>query len=504
MSGGAGKVYLVGAGPGDPGLLTLRGREVLERADAVVYDALVNPAILAHARHAELVYVGKQPGGHSLPQEEIHRILLEQAQRHQIVVRLKGGDPFVFGRGGEEAQALRAAGVAFEVVPGVTAGIAAAAYAGIPVTHRGVATSVTFLTGQTGPTGAGALPDLARVGLEGTLCCYMAVKTLPALVEQLQALGRPGESPVAVVEWGTYARQRTVTATLETVVDLAEREKVGSPALVVIGAVAGDAVRVPWFETRPLHGLRVAVTHTAQRQGALEARLQELGATIFSFPTIEIAAPPREVLNTALQFHDWIILSSANAAELLFQIMDHQTLDARSLGGTRICAVGAATVQALQWRFLRADLQPESYEPEAVLAAMGAVAGARVLLPRADIGRSGLPKLLRAQGAVVTELAGYEKRLPQTSEEQVAALLRFVPGLVVFTNASAVVNFARILGRDRLETLREAASFASIGPVTTAEAAAHGLAVAVEPAQHRVEQLVEAVVAWHVQMNGMA
>jgi uroporphyrinogen III methyltransferase / synthase len=492
-----GKVYLVGAGPGDPGLLTLRAKACLEQAEVVVYDALVDPAVLRHAPQAERVYVGKQAGRHSLPQEEITRILLEQASKYRHVVRLKGGDPFIFGRGGEEALALARARVPYEVVPGVTAATAAAAYAGIPLTHRGLAASVSFITGHTGG-GEDPVPDLSRL-LHGSLVFYMGLKNLPGIAAQLERLGRVGTTPAAVIEWGTYARQRTVCGTLGDIAGLCAEAEISAPALLLVGEVVGLREELNWFEARPLFGLRVALTHTAQRQGPLEARLLELGASLYAFPTIELAPAPRPPLPVAPGSFDWIVFTSANGVEMLFAYLEQQGLDARALAGARLCAVGTTTSDTLRRRYLHVDAQPEGYEPEALLAALGAagsLAGSQVLLPRSDIARAAVADVLRSAGAQVTEWQAYEKRAPAASQEAVEDLLRFEPEVVVFTNAGAARNFARLLGPERLARLKTSAAFASIGPVTTRAAEELGLAVHVSPERHDVLHLVEALCQW--------
>lgn len=497
MPSSFGKVYLVGAGPGDPGLLTLRGRQCLEQAQVVIYDALVHPALLEYAPRAELIFAGKQADRHSLPQEEITRILLEQARRYDTVVRLKGGDPFIFGRGGEEALALAEAGIPFEVVPGVTAATGAAAYAGIPLTHRGLATSVTFLTGHVG-TGEGDLPEFANIGLEGTLVFYMGVKNLGRIVQALLDLGRAPETPAALIEWGTYARQRTLSATLDTIEAQAREAGIGAPSLFVVGETVSLREQLAWFEARPLFGLRIALTHSAQPKGRLEAQLQELGATLFSFPTLELAPAPPPALPAPLDSFDWIVFTSANAAQMLFEYLDQQGLDARALARSRICAVGSNTSEALRRRFLRPDAEPQGYEPEQLLETLQRTAslrGMKVLLPRSDIARASIADTLRGAGAAVREWAAYEKRSPAASPETVQALLQFDPALVVFTNAGAVQNFAQLLG-PALSALKQRAAFASIGPVTSRAAEDQGLEVAVEPAHHDLLHLVEAICAW--------
>jgi uroporphyrinogen III methyltransferase/synthase len=494
-----GKVYLVGAGPGDPGLLTLRGRDCLARADVVVYDALAHPALLEHAPGAERIFVGKQAGRHSLPQEDIHRVLIAKARAGAMVVRLKGGDPFVFGRGGEEALALAEAGIPFEVVPGVSAGIGAPAYAGIPVTHRGLTTSVTFITAH--PRGEEPHElGLARLATEGTLVFFMGVTNLPAAIDELRALGRDGATPAAIIEWGTYARQRTISGTLDTIAARAVEAVIEAPALVVVGEVAALREDLAWFEARPLHGLRVAVTHTRQRQGYLEQRLIELGADVLPFPTlaIEPVGPPGIPLHVT--DFDYIVLTSVNAVEMLLDMLARAGRDARALAGARLCVPGTpAVAEALRARCLEPDVLPKGYGADAVITALeedGGVAGKRILLPRADIARGSIPEALRAAGAEVTEVVAWHSAPPKNAESNISTLAAFEPHLIVFTSAGAVAHFSAMLGEARLTAIRAHAAFASLGPVTTGALREHGIAVAIEPSQSELPHLLEAICAW--------
>ena len=494
-----GNVYLVGAGPGDPGLLTLRGLRCLQSATVVVYDALVNPLLLAHAPGAEHIYAGKQADRHTLPQEEIQRLLVEHALRGRTVVRLKGGDPFVFGRGGEEALALAEAGIAFEIVPGITAGIAAPAYAGIPVTQRGLSASVTFVTGHFAGDERDLPIDFARLNPAGTTVFYMGVAAMPRIFGELVRHGWAADTPCAIIEWATYARQRTIRGTLTNLPQAAAEAKIGAPSVIVVGAVAALRDELAWFESRPLFGLRVALTHAEQRKGPLEQQLAALGADVFSFPTLEVAPeiPPEALRHPA--DYDWIVLTSANAAEMLFTALDGAGSDARALAGVRLCAVGASTLEALAGRFLRPDVVPENYTSEAIAGAMehsAPLAGAKVLLPRADIARASLAQVLEKAGASVTEAVAYHTRVPVDAGARVSALLQFQPQLLVFTNASAVRNLPALTGSHTLRDLRAECATASIGPVTSRALEGAGFRVTVEPARHDVVHLVEAIVDW--------
>jgi uroporphyrinogen III methyltransferase/synthase len=495
-----GTVHLVGAGPGDPGLITVRGRDLLARAQVVVYDALVNPALLDLAPRAERVFVGKQAGRHSLPQEEINRILVALAQRHARVVRLKGGDPLVFGRGGEELLALRAAGVPFEVVPGITAGIAAPAYAGIPVTHRDATTSVTFLTGHSTRDAADTVPDLSLVLTEGTLCFYMGVRALPRLVEAVLRAGRPADTPAAVIEWGTCARQRTVTGTLATIAAVCGEAAIAAPALFVVGGVVRLRDQLAWFEAKPLAGWRIVVTHAAERDGPLEDRLRDLGATVERFSTVAFVPHPECADDPARDpgGFDWVVFTSVNAAEAYFARVDAQGLDARALAAVRFCAVGGAAAAAVERRALRPDALPQGYQPEAVRAAMETVAplhGRRILVPRAEIARSALCATLRGAGADVVEWSAYHAALPDDARARAEALLADPPDILVFTNSHAARHFGALLDAGARARLAAHTAFASLGPVTSRALAEQGFDAAIEPARHELPHLIEALCA---------
>lgn len=492
-----GKIFLVGAGPGDPGLLTIRGKEVLERADVVVYDGLVNEALLRHAPKAEHVFVGKSPERHPLTQDDISRVLIEQAGKVACVVRLKGGDPFVFGRGGEEAEAFSKAGIPFEIVPGITAGIAAPAYAGIPITHRGKATRVTFITGHLENDDKDETKDPADFPKEGTLVIYMGVKNIASNVDAVLSSGRPADTPVAVIEWGTHPRQRTVTGTLDDIHAKCDRSGLTAPSIIVVGEVVSLRDTLAWFESRPLFGKRVAVTRTRERSATLIDLLQESGAEVFEFPTVQIATedslPPLETLST----YDWIILTSINGVDTLFEQMAAHGQDARDLYGIKLCAISARTAQALEARALRVDLTPQRYEPDHVIRdleqAGGPVAGKHFLMPRADIGRSALPKALRESGAIVDELQAYRTAVPKDAQSLADDLVKFAPHYVTFTSAAAARHYHEIMGPKRIEELQ--ASYAAIGPIAAQAAGELGLKADIVPEIHRVPELVNAIAA---------
>lgn len=497
MSARAGVVYLVGAGPGDPGLMTARSLELIRSADAVFYDRLIPPGALAGAREdAELVYVGKQPGVPSVPQEEIGARLIEAARAGKAVVRLKGGDPFVFGRGGEEGEALRAAGVEFEVVPGITAGVAATAYAGIPVTHRDDASAVAFVTGHEDPEkGESALDWEALARFPGTLVFYMGVKRLAENAAALIAAGRDPGEPAAAIERGTWPGQRTVEATLGTLADTVAREQVKAPALIVVGAVAARREELAWLERRPLQGRRVVVTRARAQASGLAATLRGLGAEVVELPAIRIE--PRidseEVRQTAaaVGVYELICLTSPNGVRLLFEAMEAAGLDARALAGVTVAAIGPGTARALAERGVLADVVPERFVAEGLVEALEemALTGARVLVARAAAARELLPEALRERGAEVDVLTLYETVREQPDPEQIEAAQG--ADYVTFTSSSTVTNLLDALG-DRFPN---EARVVSIGPVTSAAAREAGLRVDVEAERHDIDGLLAALLA---------
>jgi uroporphyrinogen III methyltransferase/synthase len=490
-----GVVYLVGAGPGDAGLMTARSLELIAAADAIFYDRLIPPGALDGAREdAELAYVGKQPGVPSVPQEEIGERLIEAAKAGRSVVRLKGGDPFVFGRGGEEGEALREAGVEFEVVPGVTAGVAATAYAGIPVTHRDDASAVAFVTGHEDPhKEASAIdwPALAR--FPGTLVFYMGVKRLAENAASLIAAGRDADEPAAAIERGTWPGQRTVAATLGTIAAAVEREAVKAPALIVVGEVAARREQLEWIERRPLHGRRVVVTRARAQASGLAAALRALGAEVVELPAIRIeplidSDEVRKVAG-ALGVYELICLTSPNSVRLLFEAMESAGVDARALAGVTVAAIGPGTARALAERGVLADVVPERFVAEGLIEALEdqEVAGARVLVARAAEARDVLPDALRGRGAEVDVLALYGTVREQPGKDEVEAAQS--ADYVTFTSSSTVTNLTEALG-DRFPA---AARIVSIGPITSGTARDAGLEVAVEAERHDIDGLLAAL-----------
>jgi uroporphyrinogen III methyltransferase / synthase len=499
-----GIVYLIGAGPGDPGLITVKGLDCLRRAEVVVYDYLANPQLLEAAPpSAERIYVGKVRGHHHRPQGEINALLAELANQGKVVARLKGGDPYVFGRGGEEALHLHRAGIPFEVVPGVTAGFAAAAYAGIPLTHRDCTTSLGLVTGHEHPEKKMSTLDWEKLATGvGTLVFYMGMANLELIARELITHGRPASTPVAVIQWATTPRQRTLVATLADVVEKVAAVRLAPPAIIVVGEVVGLRDELRWFDNRPLFGKRILVTRTAEQAGAFHQLLADQGAEAISCPVLEIGPPPSfEELDSAIRGLgeiDDLILTSANAVEAFFGRLKSAGRDLRALAGLTLVAVGPKTAAALAERGLSADLIPPDYRAEGVVALLRqrGVAGRRILYPRAELARDLIPRELAAAGALVTAPIAYRTLVPAAGGAELRRRLETREiDAVTFTSSSTVENFLAMVGGDAVELLQGVA-VVSIGPLTSATAQKHGLQVDVEPAASTLEAMVEAMVEY--------
>jgi uroporphyrinogen III methyltransferase/synthase len=493
-------VYLVGAGPGDPELITVAGLAALRRADVVVYDRLAPSALLREAKpEALLIDAGKAAGAHTLSQEAINALLIEHARAGRTVVRLKGGDPFLFGRGGEEALALRRAGVPFRVVPGVSSAIAAPACAGIPVTHRGLAGSVLIATGHEAAEGPGASFDWAALARAAdTLVFLMGVERLPAITERLLAAGRPADQPAALIRWGSTPEQEVLTATLGTIAARARERGIRPPAALVVGEVVRLREELAWLEELPLFGARVLVTRAREQASGLAARLRALGAVPLEFPAIvceplEDPAPLDDALATLAE-QDWVVFTSQNGVTAAWERLTALGRDARAFATAKVCAIGPATAAALAARGVRADLVPETFTTAGVLAALRAagVAGRRVLLLRADIAPPELAEGLRAAGALVTSVAAYRTRDATHNRQELARLLAEGVDIVTFTSSSTVMRLVEALDGDIARL--GGALVAVIGPVTAAAARAAGLRVDVEAREHTIDGLVAALV----------
>jgi uroporphyrinogen III methyltransferase/synthase len=502
----AGRVYLVGAGPGDPGLLTARALELIANADVILYDRLIPATALDGARaDAEVLFVGKEGGGPSVPQEETEELILARARDGKSVVRLKGGDPFVFGRGGEEALTLRKAGIPFEIVPGVSAGVAAAAYAGVPVTHRGLATAVALITGHTREDGPAesALDWPALAAFPGTLVFYMGVRQLTQIAEELIAAGRPASEPVAVVERGTLPGQRTVTGTLQNIAEIAQREDVRAPAITVIGPVAGLAGQLEWLPVRPLGGRTVAVTRARAQASGLARALEELGATVVQAPVIRterISDPAHPALDLAR--YDLICFTSPNAVTALFASLAqadkrptdtpaNSPHDARAFAGARVAAIGPGTARALAEHGIVADIVPTRSVAEALVQALAEVPVKRALVARAKEARDVIPDALRARGAEVDVLALYETIAEPLSPRALQAARG--ADYITFTSSSTVRFFLDAAGGPA--GLSPETRIVSIGPITSETLREHGLEPQVEAEDHDVDGVVQALLA---------
>ena len=498
-----GRVYLVGAGPGDPGLITVKGVDCIARADVVVYDYLASPALLAHANpNAEMIYVGKKGGDHTLAQEGINALLVEKARQGKTVARLKGGDPFIFGRGGEEAEVLIAAGIPFEVVPGVTAAIGASAYAGIPLTHRAHTTEVAFVTGHEDPTKSESSINWKALATGiGTLVFFMGVKNLGTIVRNLTANGKAADTPVAVVRWGTTPKQKTVTGTLHTIEAVVREAGIKAPAIIIVGTVVNLRKTMRWFENRPLLGRRIVVTRAREQASDLIHQLTELGAECIQCPTIQVKPPrdwsPVDQAIAAIGQYDWIVFTSVNGVDYFFGRLFENGLDARALGHLKTAAIGPATAERLLTRGLNSDIIPKSYRAESVLDAFAAtpIKGRRILLPRAREARSVLPVELTRLGATVDEITAYETwQAQESADELIARMEAGTVDMVTFTSSSTVKNFQRLLPPERADRLMQGVTIASIGPITSRTARELGLAVTVEAESYTVAGLIQAIV----------
>lgn len=498
-----GKVYLIGAGPGDVGLITVKGLDCVKTADVVVYDYLASPRLLAYAREdAEIIYVGKKGGDHTLSQDGINALLVEKAKAGKTVARLKGGDPFIFGRGGEEAEVLKQEGLAFEIVPGVTSAIAAPAYAGIPLTHRKHTATVAFVTGHEDPTKDESNIDWAKISTGiGTIVFLMGIKNLPMITKRLMDNGRAPQTPVALVRWGTTPGQETVTGTLETIVEIAQEAKIKPPAVIVVGEVVDLRPVLNWFETKPLFGQKILVTRSRKQASALVEKLADLGADCVETPTIELVPPkdpkPLEDAVDNIAAYDWVVLTSVNGVDYFFDCLFSKGKDARALANAKVAAIGPATSAKLREYGLVTDIVPKTYRAESVVEAFlqEDMQGKKVLLPRAAQARPVLPVELKKMGALVDEVPAYETI--QASQDQARILWeRLESGeitMTTFTSSSTVSNFVALFDKDKLLKVMEGVKTASIGPITSDTARDLGLKVDMEAEAYTIDGLVQAI-----------
>src|ERR1039458_5786500 len=495
----SGKVYLVGAGPGDPGLLTLKGKQALERADCVVYDFLVNKEVLHLARaDAEKIGIGRRVETDRLRQGEVNQLLVTRAREGKLVCRLKGGDPYVFGRGGEEAQALAAAGVLYEVVPGVSAGHAVPAYAGIPITHRDITSTVTLIAGHEDPEKETSRLDWSHLGAcPGTLVFFMAVRNLPRITQALIAHGRSPTTPAAVIQWGSLPRQKVIEGTLGDIA--AKASVITSPAITVIGEVVGLRQRLNWYEHLPLFGKRIAITRAREQAGVLREELAALGAEVIEIPTIEIRPPDSwEPLDAAIrrleEFH-YLLVTSANGVRNFLARLAASGRDVRALRGLTIGAIGPATAAEFARTGVKVDLLPMDYVAEGLLAALSDrdLRDKAFLIPRAHVARDVVPRVLEERGARVEVVEAYQTVTPDILPNEIARLLTPPPDAITFTSSSTAQNFAKLLGENRMEQILRGAVIASIGPITSQTVRTLGLAITVEARESTMAGLVLAI-----------
>ncbi len=499
-----GKAYLVGAGPGDPGLITVKAIECLKQAEVVIYDYLANDVFLKYVpRDAEIIYVGKKGGSHTRTQDEINRLLVEKS-RENIVVRLKGGDPFIFGRGGEEAEVLKEADIEFEIIPGVTSAIAVPAYAGIPLTHRDFASSVAFITGheRADRTGSKIAWDKLATSVD-TLVFLMGVKNLSSIVDNLVNGGRALDTPVAVIQWGTTKLQRTVTGNLGNIVDIVEQEGITAPAIIVVGEVIRLKEKLDWFEKKPLFGKTVLVTRAREQASEFVKMLERCGARCLVFPTIRVIPPGSwDDLDSALerlQSYQWLIFTSINGVKFFFERLYRLGKDVRELKGIKICAIGPKTAEKLNEYGLVLDFVPSEYRAEAIIEGLGRenIRGKKVLLPRAAVARQILPEKLRELGAEVDVVEAYRTILPDQIDPEVKEAIESGKlDCITFTSSSTVKNFAAFFSSRSIEKLNRDVLIACIGPITADTAKELGFKVDIVPGEYTLNALTEAIVRY--------
>ena len=501
-----GKVYLIGAGPGDPGLITIKGLECIKLADVIIYDYLASPALLKYSKKdAELIYVGKKGGDHTLAQDEINALIKKKAGQGLVVARLKGGDPFIFGRGGEEAQELIDENVPFEVVPGVTSAIAAAAYAGIPLTHRKFTSTLAFVTGHEDPLKNSSEINWASLAKGiGTIVFLMGVKNLSCIAERLIDNGKPPDTPVALVRWGTTPKQVTVTGTLDTIVKRVEEAGLKAPAIIIVGDVVGLRKSMRWFEDRPLFGKKVVVTRARQQAGELVKILAGLGADCLECPVIETVFPddpaPLDSSIENISDYDWLVFTSVNGVKFFFDKLFEKGLDVRALHTIQTAAIGPVTAKRLFDFGIKTDIIPESYRAESVVKAFKTkdLKGKKILLPRAKEARPVLPVELTKMGAVVDEVTAY--CTTKVCEDKDVLLQRLEEGaidLVTFTSSSTVKNFKALLPAERIDALMRDVTVASIGPVTSETAKEAGFDVNITAESFTIQGLCEAIMQYY-------
>ena len=495
-----GKVYIIGAGPGDAGLITIKAVDCLRLADVVVYDNLVNEELLKYApSKARFIYAGKKGGDHTLSQDAINELLVQEAQAGNIVARLKGGDPFIFGRGGEEAEELVANGVPFEVIPGITSAIAVPAYAGIPLTHRGLTSTVAFITGHEDPTKEKSDIDWQALAGIGTLVFLMGVKNIAQITETLISHGKSSDTPAALIRQGTTSQQETIAGTLGTIVELAQARKFSPPAILVVGKVVELRDTLNWLEQKPLFGKGIVITRPERQADDLARLLIAEGAHPIAFPTIKIVPPVSwQELDESidkLTTYDWLIFTSANGVQFFFERLREKNKDVRDLKGIKICCIGPATARQIEDKGIKVDLVPKQFIAEGILQAFTTldVKGSKILIPRAAKARDVLPEGLKKLGASVDVVTTYQTINSGRKKEELAALIYDNKvDVITFTSSSTVTNFMEIMGHDFKLPVK--INVACIGPVTAAAAKKAGFKVDISQDEYTMEGLVQSLI----------
>ncbi len=501
-----GFVYLVGAGPGDPQLITLKGKKCLEDAQVIIYDYLANKELLSFAgKDCELIYVGKKSKNHTVDQDNINKIIVKKAREGKKVVRLKGGDPFIFGRGGEEALFLMENNIPYEIVPGITSGIAAALYAGIPLTMRGINSTLALATGHESEDKELSLLDWQALSKMGTLIFYMGVKNLPYIVDNLVKAGLDKDTPIALVRWATYPEQQVLEGNLENICGLVEKLRFKAPAIIIIGEVVRLRERLKWFENKPLFGRRIIITRASEQAGKFSHKLKELGARVYEIPTIKIVPyKSYEGLDEAISRiseYNILILTSVNGVKYFFDRLKELGKDGRALAGIKICAIGPATAQSIKEKFLNVDIMPEKYVAESVVEALNrfGIEGKRFLLCRALVARDVIPDEIRKRGGFIDVVPVYETTKDEESRERLLKTLEEGVHYITFTSSSTVSNFFELLGEEK--RLLKDIKFASIGPVTSATLRKHGYEPHLEAEKYTIDGLTDAIVKDNVGEN---
>ncbi len=499
-----GKVFLVGAGPGAEDLISIKGINAIKQADVIIYDFLANKRFLNYAKEdAEKIYVGKKGSCHTLKQPDINRLIVDKALQGNIVTRLKGGDPYIFGRGGEEAEELVKAGIDFEVVPGITAAVAASAYAGIPLTHRDFTSTVAFVTGhERDDTEYSKIHwDKIATGI-GTIVFYMGVKNLPNIVKNLIDNGRAPDTPIALIRWGTLPVQQTVVGTLENIVKKVEEAKLTAPAIIVVGEVVNLRKTLRWFDTKPLFGKNIIITRAREQASSLVKQLSELGANVIEFPTIEIVEPDdfsdvdRAIEN--LRDYNWLIFTSVNGVKLFFKRLYYHGKDVRELYGIKVCAIGPKTAETFKEFGIYPDVVPEKYQAEYVVEALEnlGIKGKKFLLPRAKVAREVLPEKIKEKGGVIDIVTVYKTVMPDVKKDEVLSYLNENKiDFITFTSSSTVKNFIEMFEEFNIKELLKNVKLVSIGPITSNTMKEFGLNPYVEAEKFTIEGLVEKIIA---------